>query len=83
MIYINNSKQPVVTYDEAVRAVVAGGVEPKRAYVYLMAFGVKGERGRVMGTLDYSPVVKLAVKDGKVIKSLSICKTCKGLVVVV
>ena len=80
MIYINDSKQKYQTYDDVVAFAVKNGVDPKRAYIYLAALGVKGANGRVMAGLDYSSAVKLAVKDNKLVETVRACKSCKGLV---
>lgn len=83
MLYINNNEQTYKTYDEAVEIAVGNGVDRKRAYVYLMALGVKSAMARVLSSdgQSYLPAEKVAVKDGKVVTRLEVCKNCKGLLV--
>ena len=83
MLYINDPKQLFKTYDEAVDAAVANGVERKRAYVYLAALGVKSAMARVMSAdeVGYLDAVQVAVKDKKVVTKISVCKSCQGLVI--
>jgi hypothetical protein len=83
MIYIHDPKQPYITYNQAVQFVIEAGVEPNKAYLYLMALGVKGAKGRVLsdGGVDYLPAVKLAVKNKRVVTEISACEHCDGVIV--
>lgn len=83
MLYINDPKEPYKTYDEVVGFAIKNGVEPKRVYIYLAALGVRGAKGRVMSEsgLDYSPAIKLAVKDNRLVTNISVCAACKGLTI--
>lgn len=82
MLYINDPKQKYVTYDDAINIAVQNGVEPKRAYIYLAALGVKSAMARVMSSdfNNYLPAIKIAVTgNGYAITSISVCRNCKGL----
>lgn len=81
MLYINDPKRPHYKYDDVVDLAIKAGVDPKRAYIYLASLGVRGEKGRVMSGLDYGQPVKLAVMGDKLVTNVTICATCKGLVI--
>lgn len=83
MLYINDQKQPHYKYDDVVDAVIKSSIDPKRAYIYLASIGVKGTLGRIINDngMGYSPPVKLAIKDNKLVNQLSICKHCKKLII--
>lgn len=83
MLYINNSKTPFYYYDQVVEIAIKNGVEAKRAYIYLAAFGVRGVVGRVFNDAknDYDLPTKLAVVNNELVKKVRVCKSCKGLVI--
>lgn len=82
MLYINDPKQTYLEYHKLAQVAIDNGVEPKRIYIYLAALGVKSAMLRAIDSsgVGYLDAVKVAVKDGKVIASVSICECCKGLV---
>lgn len=83
MLYVNNEDAPHYKYDDVVDIAVKSGIGSKRAYIYLAGLGVKGVKGRVMSDtgLDYSPAVKVAVKDNKLVTKVSTCDKCKSLII--
>lgn len=78
MLYINDRNQPHFTYDEIVDKAIQAGVDPKRAYIFLAALGVRGASARIMGDsgLGYLPAVKVAVKHGKLVTGVTVCDSC-------
>lgn len=82
MIYINDPNQPYKTYDELVTIATNNGVDRKRVYIYLAALGVKSAPAKVVASdsADYLEPIKIAVKNGQVVTSVSVCGDCGGLV---
>lgn len=79
MLYMNDKP---MTYQEVVDAVIALGIEPKRAYIYLAGLGIKGVLGRYkLGEIGYGQPVKVAVRDGGFIYSVSACEHCGGITI--
>lgn len=84
MLYINNPKLSYVTYDEAVAAAINNGVNPKTAYLYLMALGVKGVKARQISDdfANYAPIVNMArYQDNSFITLITPCDHCNGMVI--
>ncbi len=81
MLYINDSKQPHYLYSDVVDLVVKSGIDPKRAYIFLAALGVKGVLARIQSptSLDYLAPAKVAVKDNKLVSFVEICKHCQSV----
>lgn len=70
MIYLKTDKP--YTYHELVADLVAVGIEPQRAYMFLASLGIKGDMCRFWNAAitDYNKPVKVAVnKDGNVVMS--------------
>lgn len=79
MQYINDPKlQPYMLYDDVVRFVINHGIEPKRAYIFLAALGVKSDNARILEGMSYLPVVKIAIKNNRLVSSVATCDHCDG-----
>jgi len=84
MHYINDPNTQAKTYKQVMDVAISNGVDPKRVYIYLAGFGVKGGMARIMypDQNDYSEPVKMAVigKNTLVTKA-EVCSHCNGLVI--
>jgi hypothetical protein len=83
MLYINDPKQPHYLYDDVVDMAIKNGIKPKSVYIYLAGIGVKGTLARIQSStsMDYLQPAKVAVKDNKLVVSVSVCKHCNSLIV--
>lgn len=84
MHYINDPNTQAKTYQYVMDAAIANGVDPKRVYIYLAAFGVKSGLARIMypDQNSYSDPVKMAIiGNNTLVTKVEVCTHCKGLVI--
>lgn len=85
MLYINNPGTTAMTYKAVVEAVIAAGIEPQRAYIYLAGLGIKGELTRIKRKDEpgYLPPVKMAVRNNNdSIDSVQKCEHCGAIEII-